>query len=116
MNAQMVIKMLRMFNPNKLGINKGELQMGEKAEIIIRALYNLGGTATFTQIVNEISIEDLQTHNLNKKKIKDLLYHKEPYYLQRKYKHNGYAKDRKQVYIIKQRVIDWFQKQDANKH
>ena len=104
-----------MFDPNKLGVNKGELQMGEKVEVIMRALYELGGTATFQQIVNRISIDDIQRLGLNKKRIKDNLYNKEPYYLQRKYKHNGYAEDRKQVYIIKQRVVDWFARQDANK-
>ena len=46
---------------------KGNLEMGEKAEVLMRILYGIGGNATFEQIYNEIPMDILEKYNWNKK-------------------------------------------------
>ena len=96
-------------------IQKGNLEMGEKAEVLMRILYKKG-EGTVDEIYNEIPLDVIQRFNWDKPKVRMLLWQKEPFYLVRKFPHNSYLRNgngRHQIYIIKQRVVDWFQRQDA---
>ena len=98
-------------------IPKGNLLMGEKAEVLMRILYKKN-EATIDEIYNELPLEIIQKYNWNKIKVTKLVSKKE-YYITRKFKHHSYMRNENgghQVYIIKQRVIDWFQRHDDNKH
>lgn len=101
---------------NEYRTEKGHLEIGRKTEVLLRVLYKLGGTATLDQIYNNIPIDTLKNLDLNKKRVMDLMYNRDPFYINRKFKSWSYMKNgngRHQVYILKQRVIDWFRKQDA---
>ena len=99
-------------------IPKGNLEMGEKGEVLMRILYKKG-QATADEIYNDIPLETIQRFNWNKIKVMMLLWRKEPVYLTRKFRGREYCRKGNgghQIYIIKQRVVDWFQRQDADKH
>ena len=95
---------------------KGVLEIAEKTEVILRVLYDLGGKASLDQIYDNIPLDNLKNLNWNKKRVMALLYERDPFYIKRKFKSKDYqinGNGRHQIYILKQRVIDWFKKQDA---
>ena len=98
-------------------IPKGNLEMGEKAEVLMRILYKKN-EATSDEVYNDIPHDVIQKYNWNRIKVMKLLSQK-GYYLTKKFKHHSYMEKRNgghQIYIIKQRVVDWFQRQDADKY
>ena len=99
-------------------VPKGQLEIGVKTKVLMRTLHKLNGEATADEIYKNIPADIIQEFNWNKKKVIDLLYTREPFYLKRKFSSRSYMRKgngRHQVYIIKQRVMDWFARQDANK-
>ena len=84
-----------------------------KADLILRKLYQLGGSGTTKQIFELITPEEIERFNIEKSWIVKYINHMKHFYLTTKYK-KKYWGNGGQTYILNPRVIKYYQEKGQN--